>query len=82
MTKEDLEDFGCEDVVVFENPDFGDSIIGIDTNNRAVYSLEKMIENLMISDHMEYEDAADFISYNTVRSLSYQEGAPIIVDLF
>ena len=82
MTKEQLADEGYEYAVVFDNPDFGDSIIGIDSDNRAVYSLEKMIDNLMISDNMTYEEAAEFIDYNTIRSLPYQENSPIVVNLF
>lgn len=39
-----------------------------------------MIEHLMQEDDMDYEEAVDFISYNTIRSLPYAgEGAPIIM---
>lgn len=82
MTKEDLLDYGYEDTVVFENPDYGDSIIGVDINGRAIYSLQKMAENLAAEDHMSYEDAVDFIDYNAARSLSYVEDGPIIADIF
>lgn len=77
MTKEDLLDNGYENIVVFENPDYGDSIIGVDINNRAVYSYDKMVENLMKKEKMSEEDAIDFIDYNTVGF--HIEGGPIIV---
>ena len=39
-----------------------------------------MIEHLIQEDDMSYEEAIDFISYNTIRSLLYAgEGAPIIM---
>lgn len=39
-----------------------------------------MIEHLIQEDDMSYEEAIDFISYNTIRSLPYAgEGAPIIM---
>ena len=41
MTRQDLVDNGHEDVVVFENPDFDGCIIGVITDNQAVYSLAK-----------------------------------------
>lgn len=39
MTRQDLVDGGHEDTVVFENPDFEGCIIGVTTDERAVYSL-------------------------------------------
>ena len=44
--KEKLLDAGFEDVVYF--PDFGEEcIVGIDTNNRVVYSFKKMVDYLI-----------------------------------
>lgn len=44
MTRQDLIDNGHEDVVVFENPDFDGCIIGVTTDNQAVYSLAQMVD--------------------------------------
>ena len=64
----------------FVNPDYIDAIVGISDDGRLVYAYSKMIENLMLSDNMSYEDATEFIDYNTVRSIPYMgEHAPIIV---
>ena len=73
-------DQGFENFIIFENPDYDSAIIGITENNQVVYDYEKMIEYLMQEDDMDYEEAVDFISYNTIRSLPYAgEGAPIIM---
>ena len=78
--KDILMDQGFENFIIFENPDYDSAIIGITENNQVVYNYEKMIEYLMQEDDMGYEEAVDFISYNTIRSLSYAgEGAPIIM---
>ena len=78
--KDILMDQGFENFIIFENPDYDSAIIGITENNQAVYDYEKMIEHLMQEDDMDYEEAVDFISYNTIRSLPYAgEGAPIIM---
>ena len=78
--KDILMDQGFEDFIIFENPDYDSAIIGITENNQVVYDYEKMIKHLMQEDDMDYEEAVDFISYNTIRSLPYAgEGAPIIM---
>ena len=78
--KDILMDQGFENFIIFENPDYESAIIGITENNQVVYDYEKMIEHLMQEDDMDYEEAVDFISYNTIRSLPYAgEGAPIIM---
>ena len=78
--KDILMDQGFENFLIFENPDYDSAIIGITENNQVVYDYEKMIEHLMQEDDTDYEEAVDFISYNTIRSLPYAgEGAPIIM---
>ncbi len=78
--KDILMDQGFEDFIIFENPDYDSAIIGITEDNQVVYDYDKMIEYLIQEDDMSYEEAVDFISYNTIRSLPYAgEGAPIIM---
>ena len=72
--KDILMDQGFENFIIFENPDYDSAIIGITENNQVVYDYEKMIEHLMQEDDMDYEEAVDFISYNTIRSLPYAGG--------
>lgn len=55
-------------------------MIGVDVNNRAVYDYQKMIEWLVINEEFTDEEAADWIDYNTIRSLPYAgDDAPIIM---
>ena len=78
--KDILMDQGFENFIIFENPDYDSAIIGITEDNQVVYDYDKMIEHLIQEDDMDYEEAVDFISYNTIRSLPYAgEGAPIIM---
>ena len=78
--KDILMDQGFENFIIFENPDYDSAIIGITEDNQVVYDYDKMIEHLIQEDDMDYEEAVDFISYNTIRSLPYTgEGAPIIM---
>lgn len=76
-----LCELGLEESVVFENPDYEDAIIGWDENSgRIIYDYEKMVECLMNEDGMEYDEAVEFIDYNTVRACPYMgERAPIIL---
>ena len=76
-----LNELGLEESIVFESPDYDAAIIGYDENSgRIVYDIEKMAECLMDEDDMTYEDAIDFISYNTLRALPYAgENGPIVL---
>jgi len=74
-----LESIGYEGVIVFD--DYGiETLIGIDSENRAVYDYDKMVKWIMDIGDCDYEDAVDCIEYNTIRSLPYVgDGAPIVV---
>ena len=81
MGKRDtLVELGYEDAIVFDNPSYEDAIIGTSHDDRVVYSFEKMVECLMKEDSMSYDDAVDFIEYNTLRAIPYfGERAPIVL---
>lgn len=66
------------EIPVFNNPSFESAIIGISHDNRAIYSYSKMIDCL-VDETMSYEEAVEFIDYNTLRILSYYSNAPIIM---
>lgn len=69
-----------EDSIVFDNFAYDNAIIGYTTDNRVVYDYDRMIEELIIDEGWTYEDAIEWIDYNTIRSLSYAGGnAPIIM---
>lgn len=76
--KERLFNNGYEDVVIFESPSYEGALVGISHDGRAVYDYNRMIESL-VNDGMEYEDAIDFIEYNTIRALPYMTGAPVVM---
>lgn len=61
---------------------FDNCIVGVDTDGRYIYSMFRMVEQLMTADGMDEDEAYDYISYNTIRALPYAgDGAPIIVDI-
>lgn len=70
---------GYENSVIFENPSYDSAIIGISEDERVIYDYDKMIKYLVTEDDMTIEEASDFISYNTIRSLPYVENHPIIM---
>ena len=78
--REILNDMDYEDLVIFQNPDYDEAIIGVSHDDRVIYDYDKMIEHLVSHDNMSIEEAADFISYDTIRSLSYAgPEAPIVM---
>ena len=77
--REILCDMGYESSVIFENPSYDSAIIGISEDERVIYDYDKMIKYLVTEDDMTIEEASDFISYNTIRSLPYIENHPIIM---
>lgn len=77
--KELLEEREALDTPFFTNPTYLTAILGITENNRIIYSYAKMVESLIKTDNMDYEDAVEFIDYNTIRTIPYMgENAPII----
>ena len=75
-----ITELGYEEVILFENYDYADALIGISIDNRAVYSYEKMVDFLVKKENFTREEAIEWIDYNTIRALPYAgEKAPIIV---
>lgn len=82
--KEQLEKYYIEDeetsIVLFESPNYDEAFVGLTMDDRAVYDYDKMVECLMKDDKMTYEEAAEFIDYNSLRSLPYiGEKAPVVI---
>lgn len=82
--KEQLEKYYIEDdetsIVLFESPNYDNAFIGLTLDDRAVYDYDKMIECLITEDNMTYEEATEFIDYNTIRSLPYiGDKGPVII---
>ena len=78
----DLLNETCEDSIIFENPSFDKSIIGISTDGSIIYSLFRMIKEFAKDNNCSDEEALEFIDYNTIRAMSYiTDGVkPTIVD--
>lgn len=70
---------GYEGVTILENFGYDSALIGVTTNNEAVYSFEAMVEWLMDEEGLSQDDAIEWIEYNTIRALPYMgPGRPII----
>ena len=68
-----------EGAIVFDNMSYDDSIVGVTTDGRVVYDYDKMVEELMRDEGWSYDDAVDWIEFNTIGGIPCDEGAPIIM---
>lgn len=60
--------------------EFAKAIVGVTTDERLVYSYERIVECLMETDNISDEDARDYVDYNVVGSLNPNiEESPIII---
>lgn len=79
-TKKLLSDWNLDNAVVFENPSYETAIVGYDIHSKKIiYDYNLMIYYLVVNEQMTEEEAAEFIDFNTIRSLDYIENAPIIL---
>lgn len=64
----------------FDEPDFRTAILGHTEDGRIVYSYSKMVEWYMEQNDVDYETSAEYIDYNTIRTIPYMgDKSPIIV---
>lgn len=69
-----------EGAIILDNSAFDNSIIGVTLDRRLIYDYDKMIEELIEDDGMSFDEAMEWIDYNTIRALPYAGSmAPIIV---
>jgi transcriptional regulator with XRE-family HTH domain len=81
LLKEYLCDLGYDDAVVLENPDYLSAVVGVSDDGRVIYSYPRMLEHLVLNEGMSYEEASEFIDYNTIRALPYMgKKKPIILN--
>ena len=60
---------------------FNRAIVEIPTDHRVIYSMPKMIAQLMEDDDCDEVDATEWVEYNTLHALHYMgERSPIIID--
>lgn len=88
MTRQEInemvEDHGLEGAILLEGEEFDGGCIGwaenADGDGVLVYSYEKLAAALSAAGYGSYDDACEFIEYNTLRSLPYAgPRAPIVV---
>ena len=78
-TKELYETLAEEnpEAILFRDPDYTGALVGLAENGHqnlvAVYDAEGCIEWLMRDQEIEYEAAAEWFSYNTMRGLLYAD---------
>ena len=78
--RDNIADLYGDDILVFDNPSFDNSIIGISNTDQLIYDFTLMVKEFMEENDVEEYDAVEFIEYNTLRSLPYQgEYKPIIL---
>ena len=68
-----------EATYVFDNPSYDSAIIGVSDDGRVIYDHQMMIQSLMQEDGISVEEAADFISYNSIRAAAYIPNGPIVM---
>ncbi len=87
MTNIELKDLlseftDAEDSIVLEGDEFADGAIGVTEDGHVVYGYNKLAAALAKAWECTYEEAVEWIEYNTIRSLPYMESigkAPIII---
>ena len=85
LTLNGLKDYLCErdyeDAVVLESPDYLGAIVGVSEDGRVIYDYEKMAQCLMETDGLDYEEATEFIDFNTLGALPFMcENKAIILN--
>jgi hypothetical protein len=61
--------------------DFDECIIGVACNNgkrAVVYSINRMVDYMITKDGLTYEEATDYLSYNTLGTWS-GDGTPVYI---
>jgi hypothetical protein len=65
---------------LFEPEQYDEGIIGVTENGNVIYSYESLAEMLILHDDMTYEEAIEWLDYNTIRTIPYMgEFKPVIL---
>lgn len=72
---EELKGINEDLVYLGDKPEqYQDAIVGITyDNNHVIYDVDKFINLMMVQDGMTHEEAEDWVSYNTQRSIEYMQ---------
>ena len=79
--REEIKELGFENSLLFDNPDFDDSIIGYTEDGQIVYNFDQMAIEYAQDTGCTLEEAVEFIEYNTLRALPYADidTRPIVI---
>lgn len=78
MVDVEIREMLDEGTVVFDNPSFDNSIIGITTDGSAVYSYDNMVREYMDEYGCDEQQAIDWIEFNTIRSIPYADAMGVM----
>ena len=67
------DDEELKNIVILEGDEFAGGAVGISQDNHVVYDCEKLIESLMDYNSWTFEEAVEWINYNTLRALPYMK---------
>ncbi len=67
--------------LLFKDYDYKEAFIGLSHDDRAIYDYDLMVECLVQNENMSYDDAIEWIDYNTLRALDYfmDDKKPIVL---
>lgn len=83
ISEETADEENKTGVYLYRNPDFKKALIGIDMQDgRAIYDYDLMIESLMEDEGWTYDEAVDWIGYNTLGTRSDTKRLPIVIERF
>ena len=78
-----LDEAGCSEAAIFVEPSYMDALVGYTDEGCAVYNRNLMTECLMDEDETSFEEAEEWIEYNTMRTVPYMgEHKPVIMRMF
>lgn len=81
--EEKLLNNGYEGTVYLTDFSYDDALIGVSDDGRAIYDYDMMVEWLVNTEGFTYEEAMEWIDYNTIRALPYMgTNRPIVLYRF
>lgn len=83
--EEILKDNGYEpdSIVLLKDESYDSALIGVSDDNRAVYSMDKMIDWYSEKNDCSVDEAIEWIEFNTLRAIPYAGvNAPIVLREF
>ena len=67
-----------ENSILLENYSYDGAIVGVTEDGSVVYDFDLMITWLCETEDFNYEDAIEWIEYNTIRALPYFQSKGIV----